>query len=68
MNILEMSGETCFVGHFDESGFVDYKTWEGDESELNADYGGISFMYIDELESQGPSFGEKMLGWFGLGK
>lgn len=74
-SILETSGENGFVGNFNESGFVDYKSWEGDEVELETGYGSISLMYIDELEAEGPSFQEKVegtvnnvLGWFGLRK
>lgn len=68
-----MSVATGFVGPINGSDFVDYKTWEGDEIDLDTKYGDICFMYIDELEALGPSFQEKVegtvasvLGWFGL--
>ena len=74
-SVLEISGENGFIGNFEESGFVDYRTWGKDEVEVDTSYGDITFMYIDELEAEGPSFQEKVenvvssaLGWFGIRK
>lgn len=74
-HLLEISGENGFVGSVEESGFVDLKSWRGDEAELKTNYGSISLMYLDELEALGPGFQVKLEGvvsnvlkWFGLGQ
>jgi hypothetical protein len=73
-NVATFSNNTAFVGDYQAVGFRDYKTWTGDEMEVETSNGNISFMYTDEA---GATFGERIentvegavksvLGWFGI--
>jgi hypothetical protein len=72
--VATFSNNTAFVGDYQAVGFRDYKTWTGDEMEVDTLNGNISFMYNDEA---GTTFGERIegtvegavrsvLGWFGI--
>lgn len=70
---MMFSGETAFVGSWQEAGFKDYASWAYDEVEATTSNASINFYYNDELEARGPSFDEKIegtvksvLGWFGM--
>jgi len=71
--VVEISGDNSFVGDLNQSGFVDYKTWSKDEVEVEASYGNLSFMYVDEVPADTPPVGETVgravkttLGWLGI--
>jgi hypothetical protein len=72
-SVVEISGETGFVGNLGQSGFVDYRAWSKDEIEVETGAGNIRFMYVDEVPADAPPVGETVgravktaLGWLGI--
>lgn len=75
--VVEISGESGFVGDLSQSGFADFRTWSKDEVDVETAYGDVSFMYVDEVPApkhvEETTFQQKMevagktaLGWFEL--
>jgi len=54
------SKDTAFIGDWQSAGFRDYKTWNGDEIDIQTSNGNIDFAYVDEVE---PEFVESGPSW-----
>jgi len=72
-NVVQITGESAFVGDIGDSGFVNYRTWPKDEVNIEASYGNVSFVYVDEMPANSSSFEQRVegavktaLGWLGL--
>ncbi|KAG8831916.1 hypothetical protein FRC17_002360 [Serendipita sp. 399] len=75
-SVHQFSEGVAYLGDWRLGGFVDYKTWDGDEVETQTQCGDVCFAWIDEVETfPGPTIGKNIgdligtivqnaIGWF----